>query len=122
MSVAVNHFTMFDIAQKESSAIEKLVTYWTHNPVKSSTGSYFNYELPEQGTVSLAIMDMAGDLVYQLIPGNSPRAAGPYTIGWRGQNVAERFAGAGLYVYLFTYKNNVTGENKIIRKPIGLLK
>jgi hypothetical protein len=122
VSVDVNHFTMFDIAQQETSGVEKLVTYWTHNPVKSSSGSYFNYELPAQGTVSLAIMDMAGDLVYQLIPKNTARATGTYSVGWRGQNVAERFAGAGLYVYLFTYKNSATGDNKIIRKPIGLLK
>ncbi|MBN2035963.1 MAG: hypothetical protein JW768_04405 [Chitinispirillaceae bacterium] len=121
VSVEVNHFTMFDIAQKETASIEKLVTYWTRNPVKASSGSYFNYELPEQGTVSLAILDMAGDLVYQLIRKNTSQPPGTYSVGWRGQNVAERFAGAGLYVYLFTYKSSVTGETKIIRKPIGLL-
>jgi hypothetical protein len=122
VSVEVNHFTTFDIAQKETPAIENLVTYWTRNPATSSSGSYFNYELPGQGTVSLAIMDMAGDLVYQLIPKNTSRNQGSYSVGWRGQNVAERFAGAGLYVYLFTYKENITGQTKIIRKPIGLLK
>jgi hypothetical protein len=43
-------------------------------------------------------------------------------VGWRGQNVSERFAGAGLYVYVFTYKDTATGKTTIIRKPVGLLK
>ena len=122
VSVSVNHFTTFDIAERETFAASQLIAYWTHNPVKSSEGSYFNYEIPEAGTVFFAIVDMAGDLVYQLIARGKPVQPGTYSVGWRGQNVAERFSGAGLYVYVFRYTKNSTGKSTIIRKPIGLLK
>lgn len=121
--VNVNHFTTYDIAEKRAVEINDLVTYWTHNPVKAQDGSYFNYDIPDKGRVGLSIIDMAGDLVYQLIAKDTPVEGGnSYSVGWRGQNVSERFAGAGLYVYVFTYKNSVSGKTTIIRKPVGLLK
>jgi len=122
VSVSVNHFTTFDIAQKEVVTATKLIAYWTHNPVKAASGSYFNYDIPHTGHVGLSIIDMAGDLVYQVIANKTSVEPGSYSVGWRGQNVSERFAGAGLYIYVFAYKDAVTGKTTIIRKPIGLLK
>ncbi|GAF75591.1 unnamed protein product, partial [marine sediment metagenome] len=122
VSVSVNHFTIFDIAEYNTTAPSELITYWTHNPVKSQDGSHFFYEIPEGGNVSLAIVDLAGDLVYRLIGKGTYVGAGRYSVGWYGQNVSERFAGAGLYVYVFIYRRTSTGKSTIIRKPIGLLK
>ncbi len=123
VSITVNHFTMFDIAEIEQSVSSELIAYWTHNPVKSNNGSNFVYKVPASGTVSLSIIDLAGDLVYQLIAKRTPVTAGnEVPFKWSGANVAERFAGAGLYVYVFTYTNAATGKSTVIRKPIGLLK
>ncbi len=122
VTVTVNHFTMFDIAQVETSVSSELIGYWTHNPVKSGTGSNFMYKVPSTGTVSLSIIDLAGDLVCKLIPkGTTAYAGREIPFKWSGANVADRFAGAGLYVYVFTY-TDLSGKSTVIRKPIGLLK
>ncbi|MBN1604544.1 MAG: hypothetical protein JW915_23245 [Chitinispirillaceae bacterium] len=124
VSVSVNHFTIFDLAIFNAPVSSELVAFWTANPLKHGKGTYFTYNVPEAGTVSLKILDMAGDLVYQLIPAKTPALPGPtpVSVEWRGQNVAERFAGVGLYVYLFTYTSNSTNKTTVIRKPIGVLK
>ncbi|MBD3321569.1 MAG: hypothetical protein GF350_10795, partial [Chitinivibrionales bacterium] len=126
ISVQVNHFTIFDLAQSTATAPTELVAYWSDNPVKyeSEKVPAFYYNVPEAGMVSLRIVDMAGDLVYQLIPQKTPVAPNnhPYHSEWRGQNVAGRFAGVGLYVYIFTYTPTSTGKTTVIRKPIGVLK
>jgi hypothetical protein len=123
VSVDVNHFTIFDLAVSAATTSTELVAFWTANPVKRSRGAYFAYNVPEAGTVSLRILDMAGDLVYQLIPDKTQASPGsvPVSVEWRGQNVAERFAGVGLYVYLFSYTSNATNKTTVIRKPIGVL-
>ena len=122
VSVSINHFSMFDIAQDNSGPISKLRTYWTKNPIPSNSGSFFNYSLPSDGIVSLFIMDLSGDLVYELIPKNTPLNAGDYSIGWNGQNVANKFTGAGIYIYNFVYINISDNSKTIIKKPIALLK
>lgn len=120
VSVAVNHFTMYDLAVNNGERPRKLKVYWTHNPVRAGKGSFFTYEIPKEGKVSLRILDLAGDLVYTVIPFETTKEAGSHSEAWYGQNVSERFAGAGLYVYVFTYNDG--SKSTVIRKPVGVLK
>ncbi|MBN1308833.1 MAG: hypothetical protein JXA18_12995 [Chitinispirillaceae bacterium] len=123
VTVEVNHFTVFDLAVSTAVSPDELLAFWSANPVRYGTGAYFTYNVPKNGSVSLRIVDMAGDLVYQLIPENTPAAEGSISPPkmWRGQNTAGRFAGAGLYVWVFSFKPRSGGDPTIIRKPIGLL-
>lgn len=121
ISVTVNHFTVYDIAELDIATPTELIYYWSKNPVKVAEGSFFNYRLPTAGTVSLKILDLAGDVVYQIIADETLVDAGYHSVEWRGQNVSERFAGPGIYVTLFTY-TPTGGTKEIIRKPLGLLK
>ena len=121
VSVTVNHFTMYDIAEDNSTAPSKLVAYWTENPVRARDGGYFVYRVPHTGEVTFVILDLAGDVVCRLLT-DTRVSPGQYSIAWHGDNVAGRFAGAGMYVYMFMYRDAVTGEKEMIRKPIGLLR
>ncbi len=117
VSVSVNHFTLFDIVQDDNAPPAKLVTFWNRNPIVGR--SEFIYKVPKPGKVSLQILDMAGDLVHQLVRPNTPvETLG--SVQWDGANVSGRFAGAGLYIYVFRYESDDGGTREIIRKPIGL--
>jgi hypothetical protein len=122
VQVMVNHFTMYDLAEVKQTIPTDLVTYWSSNPVKSSTGAYFTYSVPSAGSVGLWILDMAGNPVVELIKSKTPVNAGQQSpVKWSGSNVSEHFAGAGIYVYVFTYTDG-SGKTTVIRKPIGLLR
>jgi hypothetical protein len=122
LTVAVNHFTLFDLASDKTPKPEKLTAFWSSNPVRASQGSVFHYKLPEAGTVSLDILDMAGDQVASLIPKGTSRDAGEWSWEWKGDNVVNRFAGAGLYVYVFRFAPSSGSSATLIRKPIGLVR
>lgn len=121
VTISVNHFTVFDIAELTMDAPSELITYWSENPISAQKGSLFNYRIPSKGTVSLMILDLAGELVYQVIGKETPVEPGYYSVAWYGKNVAERRAAPGIYVSLFVYTPE-GGSAEIIRKPIGLLK
>ncbi len=117
ISVQSNHFTIYDLAATTNTASNKLVAYWNANPIVER--SEFIYRAPESGKVSLHILDMAGDLVRELIPSNTRVELGG-TVQWDGSNVSGRFAGAGLYIYVFRYESANGKVKELIRKPIGL--
>jgi flagellar hook assembly protein FlgD len=72
------------------------------------------------GEATLKILDLAGDVVWQFT--DSDVQPGDNHIKWTGNNVAEHFAGAGIYVYVFTFTPENGSETKVIRKPIGILR
>ena len=118
VSVAVNHFTLFDIAEVTTAAPAAVVGYWDRNPVPGQ--AEFIYQVPKPGTVSLTLLDMAGDVAKQLIaPGT--RVASSGSVRWDGSNTVGRFSGAGLYIYVFRYKSDDGTSEKLIRKPVGLI-
>ncbi len=121
VSVKVNHFTMYDIAQVTGEDITELKAAWTHNPVSAEGGSHFKFKVPENGTADLYIIDLAGDLVTRILKSKPVIADQVYTAEWRGANVSGIFAGAGLYVYVFKYTDS-DGEETLIRKPVALVK
>jgi hypothetical protein len=63
----VNHFTIFDPAVSTADNLTDLVAFWGANLVKQRMGAYFTYNVPENGSASLRVVDMAGHLVCQLI-------------------------------------------------------
>ncbi len=122
LTVAVNHFTMFDLAEDKSVVPTKVVAFWNSNPIRQSQGGVFRFKLPEPGFVSLHILDMSGDLVNTLIPERTTRGNGEWSWIWNGENVSGRFAGAGLYLYVFRFEPASGNAQTLIRKPLGLVK
>jgi hypothetical protein len=121
LSVEVNHFTLFDLAEDNSPTPTDVKAWWSSNPIRTSQGGVFHFKLPESGKISLYILDMAGDVVRQLIPEGSARAAGEGSWSWNGDNVSGSFAGAGLYVYVFRFAPDSGKAKTLIRKPVGLV-
>jgi hypothetical protein len=121
VSVEVNHFTVFDLAEDNRELPSDLKSYWVENPVRWGTGgSDFIMELPRPGKVMLRVLDMAGDLVCQVLD-EKYGSAGRYPVRWKGENVTGRFAGAGLYVYVFIYTDN-SGKKTVVKKPVGVIR
>jgi hypothetical protein len=120
VTVSVNHFTLFDLAQSDAADSTNLIAYWSRNPFRRDQGTVFNYSLPSSGKVSLHILDLAGDVVREIIPKGTQRGQGQWSEVWRGENVSDRFAGVGLYVYVFKYDSDDNKVRKIIRLPIGV--
>jgi flagellar hook assembly protein FlgD len=118
VSVYTNHFTVYAIGSK-MSAPERLKSYWTHNPLVRSRQSTFIYDLPSKAKVSLHVYDLAGDLVRIIIPEKTEKATGSHQARWDGTNGHNRFAGTGLYIYLF--KAEIKGKLDIVKKPIGII-
>ncbi|MFH0919165.1 MAG: Ig-like domain-containing protein [Fibrobacterota bacterium] len=119
LTVNVNHFTIYDIGQVADTAPPaKIKSFWTHNPLVLGRSSTFQYETPADATVTLKIFDLTGDLVRTVIDKKSVRA-GLHTEMWNGNNASERYAGSGLYVYIFTCET--AAEKKTVKKPIALI-
>jgi chitinase len=119
VSIEVNHFTLFDLAEDNSPAPTSVKAYWDQNPVVGMTT--FSYAVPKPGKVSLRILDMGHDLVKELLPANTA-VDQEGSVMWDGSNGSGRFAGAGLYVYVFQYKSNDGSTSTLVRKPVGLVR
>ena len=65
------------------------------NPFNASTAIPFS--LPASGVVQLAVYNLAGQKVAQLIHGHRP--AGTYTIHWDGRDQSGRALASGVYLY-----------------------
>ncbi|MBL8028849.1 MAG: hypothetical protein JNL74_20660, partial [Fibrobacteres bacterium] len=118
VQVQANHFTIYAIGTRAEAPM-KTKSYWTKNPILRTEQSSFVYELPEGGSVSLSIFDAAGDLVRILIPENTNRASGSYSVKWDGANSSNRYCGTGLYFYLF--KAVTPSETTRIKKPVAII-
>jgi len=118
IAVSTNHFTLYAVGTR-AALPNKIKSYWTHNPLVRSEQATFQFEMPEKGTVSLSIYDMAGDLIRILLPEKTKKDAGVHSIRWNGANGRDRFAGTGLYLYVF--KVETVNEKKIVKKPIAIV-
>jgi hypothetical protein len=65
------------------------------NPFNSET--VIRFTLPERGEVELAVYNLAGQRVVDLVEG--VRAAGTYTVRWDGRDEQERELASGIYLY-----------------------
>jgi hypothetical protein len=83
------------------------------NPFTGSTK--INYTLPENGTVSIRIMDMTGKAVENLVAGQE-LTAGPQSVTFSNVNLA-----TGNYVYELSF-TNAAGETQRMTKMMTLTK
>ena len=66
------------------------------NPARGS-GTIIRFALPQSQQVELAIYNMAGQKVINLVSGH--RSAGAYTMHWDGRDAHQRALASGLYLY-----------------------
>lgn len=79
------------------------------NPFNPSTT--ITYELPTMEEVRIAIYDLNGRLVLELV--NEQKASGSHTIAWNGKNQAGRQVASGLYIYQIQ-ANTFTKSRKML--------
>ncbi len=72
------------------------------NPFNPSTK--IPYSLAKAGHVEIAIYNMLGQKVYELVNKNQP--AGHYTVPWSGQNNIGKSVASGVYIYQLKTENN----------------
>lgn len=120
IKVEVNHFAMFRIVGNTTSSVDTLKVYLSKNPFLTGTGTYFTFNLPREGRVTLNIYDAAGDLVRILID-NKLYSAGSSSVAWKGANDFGGFVGSGLYIYKLEVKYTGGGSDRQIR-PVDVIK
>jgi hypothetical protein len=67
------------------------------NPFGSST--LIQYELPQEGAVSIVVYDVSGRLVRTLVRGH--RTAGAHEVSWDGLDDRGEQAASGVYLYQY---------------------
>jgi len=119
ITAKVNHFTIFRIVG-DTTPVGAFKVYLSRNPFRTGSGTYFMFNLPKEGKVTLKIYDATGDLVRTLID-NESYSAGPASMAWNGDNDFGNFVGSGIYIYRFEVKYTAGGSDKQI-KPVGVIK
>ncbi len=72
--------------------------YLTRNPFYIKEGTYFIFELPEAGWVTLKIYDATGDLIRTLV-NKKYYPDGVSFISWEGEDDFGNFVKSGIYIY-----------------------
>jgi hypothetical protein len=80
------------------------------NPFNASTT--INFNLPKAGQVRLAIYDIAGREIKQLVEGDYE--VGPYSIIWNGQNNDGQIVSSGIYFYQLSINGNRSATKEMI--------
>ncbi len=73
------------------------------NPFNPSTR--IHYEIPEAGTVNLAIYNMMGQQIKVLV--NEFKTPGFYEVDWNGRNEQGAEVSTGIYIYRLSTENNI---------------
>ncbi len=82
------------------------------NPFNPTT--VFEYTLPKNGQVKVAVFNMMGQAVKTLVNKNMP--AGTHSISWDGTNANGQFVAAGLYMYrLEADQTNITRKMVLVK-------
>lgn len=79
------------------------------NPFNPTTT--IRYEIQQGGDVSLAIFNVLGQKVAELISGS--QTAGVYEVNWDGRDLSGQTAASGVYLYRLTY-NGQQSQSKIM--------
>jgi Tol biopolymer transport system component len=82
------------------------------NPFNPSTT--ISLKLPETGTVSLAVYDIIGRKVRDLV--NGPLARGAHSLVWDGRDSAGRPVSSGVYLTLLTMNGKSTANRMLLSK------
>jgi flagellar hook assembly protein FlgD len=82
------------------------------NPFNSST--VIHYQLPETGQIELAVYNLAGQQVAQLVRGMRP--AGRHAIRWDGRNDQGQTLASGVYLYSLRAGHNIKVRKLLLLK------
>jgi hypothetical protein len=82
----------------------------TPNPFNPATT--IAYDVPARGHVALRVYDVSGKLVRTLVDGDRP--AGTHAVPWNGMDDAGRRVASGVYLYRFSFDNNVIQTKKMM--------
>jgi hypothetical protein len=118
LRLKTNHFSTYDIGVVTAPQGEGTL-YWTKNPFSPSDGTTCVFEMPEDGSLTLQIFDLTGQLV-RTIASAEPITA-QSSLRWDGQNDFSKYVGSGVYVYLARFVGE-SGARLTFRKPIGVVK
>ena len=98
-------FNTFNLS-RETSGLSELMTYSLGdaypNPFNPVTG--FNYSLPEDGMVHVAVYDINGRMVAELV--NGYKSAGTYPVSWDAKELS-----SGVYIV-----NMIAGDYSTVQK------
>jgi len=120
----VNHFTLFDLGvdRRDLGAVasrDSMSYFFTRNPLKLRDGTSLVFFAPSDGTITVRIYDLAGDLVAILVKDMSI-SRGEHTIKWDGRSQTGRFLGSGIYIYRIDYTHGDVTE--VYRGTLGVIK
>jgi flagellar hook assembly protein FlgD len=94
---------------------KKLVTIYQNYPNPFSEITKLHYELHEDASVQLSVIDFTGKHIITLEDTKKP--AGYYEIEWEGLNGNNRIVDNGFYFYRIVVKNQ-KGMNTLTRKML----
>ena len=80
-----------------NTAIPKQYTLHANYPNPFNPTTHIGYEMPKQGTVTLAIYNIQGQLIRMLE--NSTQSAGRYAVTWDGKDEKGQCVSTGMYFY-----------------------
>ena len=121
VTVRVNHFGLYVLAEDTSAAPSQAKVFLTKNPFKFGTSNptSFVFDLPAAGTVTLKIYDTSGSLVRTLAQ-DLAQPSGRVTLAWDGRGDFGDYVGSGIYVYKFTA--DMGSQTFEQTKAIGVIK
>ena len=85
------------VMERRDSATPERFRLAQNYPNPFNSGTVIRFALPKNQDVELAIYNLTGQKVVQLVDGF--RAAGQYSINWDGRDAADRPLASGLYLY-----------------------
>jgi len=121
ITLMVNHLSIYDIGVDNRVLPTDFTIYLTRNPFRLNEGTTIVFTAPSAGVLTVKIYDLSGDLVATVVKDFNISGRGEYSIRWNGLSQFNRFIGSGIYIYV-AYFRSTTGEEVIIRKPIGVVK
>ncbi|MDD3559724.1 MAG: T9SS type A sorting domain-containing protein [Melioribacteraceae bacterium] len=106
-------FTYSNLVEVEVTAPQKFVLEQNYpNPFNPTTTIKFS--LPEADHVSVAVYDILGSKVADLI--NEELSAGKHTVQWSGINSYNQKAASGTYIYIVKYRDQIHSKKMVLLK------
>jgi hypothetical protein len=94
----------------EAATVAPALHQNTPNPFNPATT--IAYDVPTRGQVALRVYDVGGKLVRTLV--DSMRPAGTHQVQWNGLDDAGRRVASGVYLYRYSFENNVIQTKKMM--------
>ncbi len=89
--------TITAVAEEKTSTVPSSFALHQNYPNPFNSGTVIRFELPQAEEVELAVYNLAGQKVMNLVQGR--RDAGSYTLRWDGRDARGRELASGVYLY-----------------------